>query len=119
MSDFSQRLTGLREAKGLSKAETARRLGIPASTYSNYEYGNREPDLNTLKAIANYYHVATDYLLNNDLEDNAGRTPEKVHQAVSHLIKYKDYMITDHDREIMSQLLEVYLSGQANGNRPN
>lgn len=66
MATFSQRLTSLRESQNLSKAETARRLDIPVSTYSNYEYGNREPDFETLNRIAKHYHVTVDYLLGND-----------------------------------------------------
>lgn len=41
----------------------ANHIGIPRATYRNYEAGTREPDLNTLKLIADYFEVTVDYLL--------------------------------------------------------
>lgn len=66
MSILATRLKELRENKGWSKTEVARRLGMKASsTYSNWEYGNREPDLEMVTKIARLYQVSTDYLLGN------------------------------------------------------
>ncbi|PZG35004.1 transcriptional regulator [Listeria ivanovii] len=64
MPNLSNRLTLLREKQGWSKAETARRLGLKApSTYGNWEYGIREPDLEMVTKIATLYDVSVDYLL--------------------------------------------------------
>ncbi|ECL7896913.1 TPA: helix-turn-helix transcriptional regulator [Listeria innocua] len=64
MPNLSNRLTLLREKQGWSKAETARRLGLKApSTYGNWEYGIREPDLDMVTQIATLYDVSVDYLL--------------------------------------------------------
>ncbi|KIL73731.1 helix-turn-helix domain-containing protein [Bacillus badius] len=57
------RLISLRKAKKYTQQEFAKRLGIPRSTYSNYEAGNREPDNSTLKLIAEKLETTTDYLL--------------------------------------------------------
>lgn len=69
MAEFYERLSLLREEKGLNKTEMAKRLGIPVSTYSNYEYGNREPDFTLAKKIADYFNVTTDYLLGRDVKE--------------------------------------------------
>ncbi|ECX5125590.1 helix-turn-helix transcriptional regulator [Listeria innocua] len=64
MNTLSKKLEYLRNSKGWSKVEVAKRLGMKASsTYSNWEYGNREPDIDTLKRIADLYGVSVDYLL--------------------------------------------------------
>lgn len=63
MTDFKSRLAQLREANDWSKTTVAKHLGIPLSTYANYEYGLREPDLETIGKIAKLYNVSTDYLL--------------------------------------------------------
>lgn len=42
---LGSRLTQLRESLGLSKAEVARRLHVGNTTYSNWEYGLREPNV--------------------------------------------------------------------------
>lgn len=67
MSILSNNLERLRNKKGWTKVEVARRLGMKASsTYSNWEYGNREPDLDSLQKIAELYNVTVDYLLGRD-----------------------------------------------------
>lgn len=53
----------LRERMGITQSEAARRMGIVRTTYSNYEAGNREPDNETLKKIADFYGVSVDFLL--------------------------------------------------------
>ncbi|WP_453992177.1 helix-turn-helix domain-containing protein [Bacillus nitroreducens] len=64
-------LEELRENKGWSKTEVARRLGIKTvSTYANWEYGLRTPDKDMLSRIADLYGVTIDYLINGKQTDN-------------------------------------------------
>lgn len=56
-------LKHLREARGLNMRETAKLLGIPYTTYVNYEKGSREPTSEMLIALADFFGVTTDYLL--------------------------------------------------------
>ncbi|EUJ53509.1 helix-turn-helix domain-containing protein [Listeria fleischmannii] len=69
MAKLSERLKFLREKKNWSKVQTAKYLGLKApSTYGNWEYGLREPDLEMVAKIALLYGVSIDYLLGeNDL----------------------------------------------------
>lgn len=95
----SERLRALREKRGLSQAEASRRLGIVRTTYSNYEAGNRQPDNETLKKIAEFFEVSVDYLLGldkpfiiNDQAKNAvieeyTRLPQEEKRIVDDLIK--------------------------------
>ena len=48
---------------GLSQKEVAENLGVAKSTYSLYESGNREPNVNTIKKIADCLNVSADTLL--------------------------------------------------------
>lgn len=57
------RIASLRKNKKMTQENIAKRIGIPRSTYSNYEAGNREPDNETLKKIAKCLETSTDYLL--------------------------------------------------------
>lgn len=57
------RLSQLRQEKGLNMREAARRLNMPYTTYVNYEKGTREPNSETLIALAEFYGVSIDYLL--------------------------------------------------------
>lgn len=65
---FSSRLRFLRERNGLLQKEAAEKLNIGQVTYNRYEKGEREPDINTLKKLAEFFNVTTDYLLGNDIE---------------------------------------------------
>jgi transcriptional regulator with XRE-family HTH domain len=61
--DFYKRLKQLRKDTGKLQKEIAKDLGLARSTYVGYETGYREPDLETIKKIAEYYNCSIDYLL--------------------------------------------------------
>jgi transcriptional regulator with XRE-family HTH domain len=61
--ELHYRLKQLREENNLLQREIAEKLNMPRSTYVNYENGSREPDVETIKKIANYYNCTIDYLL--------------------------------------------------------
>lgn len=56
-------LKAARKKSGKTQKEVAEGIGIGQGTYKNYETGAREPNGETLVAIANYFGVTTDYLL--------------------------------------------------------
>ena len=60
---FSEKLRMLIEEQELTQKELAIALKIPASTLGGYVQGTSEPDFDTLKEIANFFGVSTDYLL--------------------------------------------------------
>ncbi|HZK57706.1 MAG TPA: helix-turn-helix transcriptional regulator [Clostridia bacterium] len=57
------RIKQLRQEKGLKQDELAKEFGIAQQTISNYEKGIREPDITTLKNMADFFDVSLDYLL--------------------------------------------------------
>lgn len=59
------KLKNLREKSNLLQKDISKDLNISTSTIGMYEQGRREPDNSTLKKIANYFDVSTDYLLDN------------------------------------------------------
>lgn len=63
MANFNERLRLLRSESELSQAELAKRLGLTKSSVNMYERGDREPDIDTLKSIADYFGVSMDFLL--------------------------------------------------------
>ncbi len=60
---LGKRLKELRSSRKLTQTEIAEKLGITRGTYAHYEIDKRQPDYETLKKIAKYYDVNTDYLL--------------------------------------------------------
>ncbi len=68
MSKFHLRLRELRNSRKLSQQELADKLGISKSSVNMYERGEREPGLDTLEAIADYFNVDMDYLTGKTAE---------------------------------------------------
>ena len=60
------RLKDLRKSKGISQEQVAHDLGLSLRGYQNYEYGQREPNIEMILKLAEYYNVTTDYLLEKD-----------------------------------------------------
>lgn len=60
---FGTTLKELRMEFGLSQRELGARLGFCNQTISFWENGSREPDLDSLVKIAEYFSVTIDFLL--------------------------------------------------------
>ncbi|MCD8342089.1 MAG: helix-turn-helix domain-containing protein [Clostridiales bacterium] len=58
-----QRIKSLREEQSLTQGQFAAALGLSKSAIGMYEIGQREPNLETLHAIADYFQVDMAYLL--------------------------------------------------------
>ena len=63
MSHFSDTLTALRKAQGLTQQQVADKTGLTRSAIGMYETGKREPDFDTLKKFAVFYHTDMNTLL--------------------------------------------------------
>ena len=57
------RLKQIRKEKGISQLKLAIELNTNQNTISRYETGEREPGINELIRIADYFNVSIDYLL--------------------------------------------------------
>ena len=53
----------IRKQKNLNQLKVALDLNISREALSYYENGKRNPDLNTLIAMSNYFNVSIDYLI--------------------------------------------------------
>lgn len=63
MGNFNDMLKYLRVREKMSQAELADKLGVSKSTVGMYELGKREPDFETLEAIADLFNVNMNFLL--------------------------------------------------------
>ena len=57
------KLKEIRRSKGISQLKLAMDLNMSQNTISRYETGEREPGINELIKIADYFNVSIDYLL--------------------------------------------------------
>lgn len=101
LEEFAVLSKKLRMLRGNRRQEdVAKEIGVSRATYGHYEIGRTEPDNETLKKLADYYNVSTDYLL--------GRTDEEkpIHVAFSHGTN----PLTEEEKEFLERQLEEFRS---------
>jgi len=74
---IGKRLASLREQKKLTQNELANLIKISRSRLSLYETDKREPDLETMKQLATFFDVTTDYILGRDDSTNRPTPPQE------------------------------------------
>lgn len=63
MAKFASIIKSLRIERGITQEQLAALLKVSRSTIGMYETGSREPDFETLEAIADIFNVDMDYLM--------------------------------------------------------
>ncbi len=66
MTKIKERLKRLRKENGVSQKEVADYIGVSVSAYSNYEQGIREPSLDVLLKLSDFFDTTCDYLLGKE-----------------------------------------------------
>jgi len=69
MKKFNNILKSLRIREGLTQDDLAKKLGVSRSTISMYERGEREPELEVLEAIADFFNVDMNYLTGKQTQE--------------------------------------------------
>lgn len=109
MSEFSKRLTNLRESRNLTKTKMANKIGVSLSTYANWEYGYNDPDMNTLGKIANILDTTVDYLAGNT-DDPSPRSSslssDDLAEMLDNVRSYDGKPFDDHDKELLTTFLK-------------
>ena len=90
-SKFAVNLSKLRHERGLSQRQAASELGISQALLSHYETDAREPKLDFVIKVCDYYSVTTDYILGRTIErgDGASRMAVKLSIIVDSLVELK------------------------------
>lgn len=60
------RIAELRRKKGLSQAELGKKIKAAQNTISNWENGNREPDYEMLKILADIFECNVEYIMGEE-----------------------------------------------------
>jgi transcriptional regulator with XRE-family HTH domain len=60
---FRKRLRAARDLRGLTQAQLAAKVGMPASSITVFEGGSRKPSIDNLRRLADGLDVSADYLL--------------------------------------------------------
>ena len=63
MTDFGEKIKGLREDADLNQTELGKAINITQRKISYIECGKYEPSIQDIVALCNYFKVSADYLL--------------------------------------------------------
>lgn len=72
-----ENLKKLRTKKGITQAQLAEMLGISQQSINKYENQNAEPDIETLKNLADLFNTSIDYLVGHTDIDHKIEKTEK------------------------------------------
>ena len=92
---LGQKLKKLRTDKGLTQKDLADQLHVTFQTVSKWESDTNEPDIATLKELAQLYGCTFDYLLNDEEEPIQ---KEESKEAVTDLVDVINKTIEAHER---------------------
>lgn len=106
---FGDRLKQLRLEKTITQNELGDAIEISGRVIGYYESGDRFPNEDVLKNIANYFDVSVDYLLGMDdcHKINIKRDLKDilVKLELDDGIYYEDYLLNEKDKEVFVKLI--------------
>lgn len=103
----------LRKGYHLTQKELGSKFSLSGNTIGQYENGEREPDLSTLKKMAKYFNVTVDYLIGNDDASTQSRgNSDLVNTPAQREFIEKMLENSDHRQGKLNNLKELrYLKG--------
>ncbi len=100
---FPDNLKKIREIKGLSQTELAKRSGLQPSAVSHFETGRRAPSFDNLKRLADTLEVTTDFLIGREIDPTtSGPTLESIFRNAQEM--------ADDDRQKLAEFAEFLAS---------
>lgn len=103
--DIGERIKVLRQERGMTQVELARRLEITQSNLSAIERGARGVTVNQVVRLAKALGVSTDEILLAEKAPRPGRRPKK--RLMQRLLRVQE--LSESDQRILLQLLEGLL----------
>ncbi len=122
----------LRKEKNITMKQLGKMIGVSESAVSQYENGKRQPDIDTLIKIADFFNCSMDYLLrrteNRQLHFKINEAVRLTSREETHINKYRK--LDEHSKDIVDFItnrelerhVEVstpsYIAAR-DGNKPN
>ena len=107
------RLKVLREMHNLNMREVASKLGIPYTTYVNYEKGTREPNSEMLISLANFYSVSIDYLIGRDENCREKTKADSNKKECEHIYEDKTLNYSTEERKLLNKYRALDAHGKS------
>ncbi|MBM6410807.1 helix-turn-helix transcriptional regulator [Lacticaseibacillus paracasei] len=105
MMSFGERLKELRNEKKMTQSDIGKIINVSKASVSLYEKNERTPDQDSIKKLASYFNVSTDFLLGvTDVRSK----PEQIDISDSKndtIMTFEGRPIPPEDLEIIKRLL--------------
>lgn len=107
---FGKRLASLRQEKGMSQSELAKKLGIPQSTYAGYEIGKRKINLGLIKRIADFFAVPQVFLfIGADVQNNQMQKETRQYSQNEELLIKKYRALDERGKLVVNNVIDAQL----------
>lgn len=109
---FGDRFKQLRTDKGLKQQELVNEFNkiyhynFTRAAISQYENNKRIPEIDALKAFAEYFNVSVDYLLGNTDVRNISTTNKKISESLDDDLELSEFWNTLKEREDLKLLFK-------------
>lgn len=70
------KLRELRQSHGMTLKQVAALIGVSEASVSMYERGINEPDIKTIRILADYFGVTIDELVGHDIQTDQRQIPD-------------------------------------------
>ena len=108
---FGVNLKLLRKQLGITQQEIADTINTSRSCISNYESGNRQPDNETIKLLADYFDVSVDYLFGRSEVKNVIRSNAQImdiQKVLSHINSLNTLDMSNASAYVKCAVIEFY-----------
>ena len=99
--NFCDILRTLIEEKNLTQKRVANDLHIPVSTMGGYVQGTSEPDFATLKILAQYFNVSSDYLIDLQTRNTHSHSEDELLRVFRSLSKKQQELYLEQGKVIL------------------
>jgi transcriptional regulator with XRE-family HTH domain len=104
---FNERLKKARLAKGLSKSDLAREIGVHYSQIGRYEEKGAQPSADVLGKLANALEVSSDFLMSGTSDDlaNSSLTDKELLNQFKIIEK-----LPEQDKNVVKVFLDAFIT---------
>ena len=106
---FAERLRLLRQQKGLSQTDLARKLDVQPNHIGRYERGESRPTAKSLKALAEVLEVSADYLFDGD-EEGAAVADLKDRELLQLFTEIENF--PQEDKDAIKNVIDAFIARQ-------
>ena len=109
---FGERLRQLRRERKITQQAFARDLQVAQNTVSNWENGGRQPNLDMLRRIADYFALRVDYLLGDAAPGDDADNGDITFDSFTYALYGETRDLTEENRQKLLEMARFFKQQQ-------